>query len=98
MWDSAEEVTSVRHGQNPSDGWGRYAVPDFRSALEPGGFTHSRKPLARFSAARYRSRPRKLTTEEVTTVRALAATKSLRSLAADFGVSHETIRATLGKD
>jgi DeoR/GlpR family transcriptional regulator of sugar metabolism len=28
-------------------------------------------------------------------IRALAGTRSLRALAADFGVSHETIRAVL---
>ena len=38
---------------------------------------------------------RKLTVEQHAAIRALAATKSLRSLAADFGVSHETIRAVL---
>ncbi len=77
---------------------GRFAVPDFRSALEPGGFALPRKPSGALVGPRYRSRPRKLTPDEVTRVRALAATKSLRSLAADFGVSHETIRATLGKE
>jgi hypothetical protein len=33
-----------------------------------------------------------LADEERTAIRALAMTKSLRSLAADFGVSHETVR------
>jgi hypothetical protein len=36
-----------------------------------------------------------LTAEQESTIRALAATRSLRSLAAEFGVSHETIRAVL---
>ena len=40
-------------------------------------------------------RQRKLLPEQVTTIRALAGSKSLRALAADFGVSHETIRALL---
>jgi hypothetical protein len=40
-------------------------------------------------------RARRLTTADEAAIRALAATKSLRSLAADFGVSHETVRAIL---
>ena len=40
-------------------------------------------------------RHRKLSPAEEADIRALAATKSLRSLAADFGVSHETVRAVL---
>ena len=46
--------------------------------------------------AAYRSpRQRKLTVEQEIAIRAVAATKSLRSLAADFGVSHATVRAVL---
>ena len=44
------------------------------------------------SGARYSVRARKLTPAEESTLRALAATRSLRALAADFGVSHETVR------
>jgi hypothetical protein len=40
-------------------------------------------------------RQRKLLPEQITTLRALAGSKSLRALAADFGVSHETIRSVL---
>ena len=47
------------------------------------------------SGARYSLRARRLTSIEESTIRALAATKSLRSLAADFGVSHEMVRAVL---
>jgi len=36
-----------------------------------------------------------LTLSQESEIRALARTKSLRSLAADFGVSHETVRAVL---
>ena len=42
---------------------------------------------------RYSSRALKLSPAEESAIRALSATKSLRSLAADFGVSHETVRA-----
>ena len=42
---------------------------------------------------RYSLRARKLTAVEEATIRALAATRNLRSLAAEFGVSHETVRA-----
>ena len=64
----------------------RVAVPDFRtlSRRRPGG-----------SGVRYSVRARKLTPAEESTIRALAATKSLRSLATDFGVSHETVRTVL---
>jgi hypothetical protein len=44
---------------------------------------------------RYRARARRLTPEQEASIRALAATKSLRELAAEFGVSHETIRSIL---
>ena len=62
----------------------RVAVPDLRS--------RSRHPRCG-SGVRYSVRARKLTPTEEAAIRALAATKSLRALAADFGVSHETIRA-----
>ena len=39
-----------------------------------------------------------LPADQVATIRALAGTKSLRSLAADFNVSHETIRTALRKE
>ncbi len=44
------------------------------------------------SGVRSSLRARTLTPAEESTIRALAATKSLRSLAADFGVSHRTVR------
>ena len=47
------------------------------------------------SGGRYRCRTRKLTPAEEAAIRALVGTRSLRTLAADFGVSHETIRAVL---
>ena len=40
-------------------------------------------------------RQRKLSPEQEGAILALAATRSLRALAADFGVSHETVRAVL---
>jgi hypothetical protein len=42
-----------------------------------------------------RNRARRLTREQELAICALAATKSLRALAADFGVSHETIRTVI---
>ncbi len=39
------------------------------------------------------ARVRKLSLDQESAIRTLALTKSLRSLAADFGVSHETVRA-----
>jgi hypothetical protein len=47
---------------------------------------------------RYRHRPRKLTAADEAAIRALAGTRSLRALAADFGVSHETVRAIILAD
>ncbi|CAA9552482.1 MAG: hypothetical protein AVDCRST_MAG49-1878 [uncultured Thermomicrobiales bacterium] len=38
-----------------------------------------------------------LTPEQEAAIRALAGIRSLRSLAAEFGVSHETVRAALRK-
>src|SRR5687768_3972727 len=40
-------------------------------------------------------RQRKLSTEQEAVIPTLAGTKSLRALAAEFGVSHETIRTVL---
>jgi hypothetical protein len=50
------------------------------------------------SGARYGGRARKLTLEQESAIRALTGMKSLRSLAAQFGVSHETIRAVVRQD
>ena len=44
------------------------------------------------SGLRYSQRPKGLSSADEATIRALAGTKSLRSLAAQFGVSHETVR------
>ncbi len=46
-------------------------------------------------SAYQRARPRRLSPAEREAVRALAPDRSLRELAAGFGVSHETIRAVL---
>ena len=40
-------------------------------------------------------RRRTLSPEQEGAIRALAGTRSLRSLAAEFGVSHETVRSVL---
>ena len=61
----------------------RVLVPDLRPRC-PG--------VVCGSGLRYARRARRLTPTEESKIRALAATKSLRSLAADFGVSHETVR------
>jgi hypothetical protein len=58
-----------------------------------------RPPLrvaGRSKRATYRSpRQRKLSTEQVEVIRADAGNRTLRELAAEFGVSHETIRTVL---
>ena len=75
------------------EGRSRIPFPDLRT--EPAA--HPRWP-SRWDAPshpRYRARARKLTAEQETTIRALSRSRSLHSLATDFGVSHETIRAAV---
>ncbi len=70
----------------------RFLVPDLRAvtSTDPRFVSpSSHEPPLRH---RYGYRLRKLTSADEASIRALAKTKSLRSLAADFGVSHETIR------
>ncbi len=64
----------------------RITLPD----LHPRQHRHRCGP-----GVRYSSRARRLTVAEEAAIRALAQTKSLRSLAANFGVSHETVRTAL---
>jgi hypothetical protein len=53
-------------------------------------------PVGKSGRATYRARrARGLTLAQEAEIRMLAGTRSLRSLAADFGVSHETVRAVL---
>ncbi len=47
------------------------------------------------SRLRYARRARKPTPAEEAAIRTLAQRKSLRSLAADYGVSHETVRRVI---
>jgi hypothetical protein len=70
-------------------------VPIFDFRMDP--LTSTRWPASGEAPTprRYRARARRLTSDQEAAIRALAATKSLRALAADFGVSHETIRAVL---
>ncbi len=64
----------------------RLAVPDLRPR---------RRRAICGSGIRYAVRGRKLTSEQDARIRALAHMKSLRSLAAVFAVSHETIRGVI---
>ena len=86
---------SVQHLQNLLGTPLRVPFPDLRPgaprAAAPRCDTRSRP--GGLAPRRYLQRPRKLTPAQVSAIRALAATRSLRSLAADFGVSHETVRA-----
>jgi hypothetical protein len=74
----------------------RVAVPDLRVRSTPS----PRWPSQREATARprYQVRARKLTPDQEALIRALAVNKSLRGLAAEFGVSHETIRAVVRQD
>jgi hypothetical protein len=82
---SASSILSECHSRIP--------FPDLRTESTPSPRWPSRRDTA--SHPRYRYRARKLSADQESTIRALAATRSLRALAAEFGVSHETIRAVL---
>jgi hypothetical protein len=71
----------------------RIQIPD----LGPCVSQSCRWPLRRCGTPRprFRARVRKLTIEQVAAIRPLAETQTLRTLDAEFGVSHETIRTTL---
>ncbi len=64
----------------------RVAVPDLRPRCRRG---------ACGSGIRYSVRDHKLNLDLEVTIRAIGATRSLRALAAEFGVSHETVRVVL---
>ncbi len=59
----------------------------------------ARRTVGGSSRAPYsRQRSQRLSPEELAAIRSLALTKSLRSLAAEFGVSHETVRAVIQRE
>ena len=64
----------------------RLVVPDLRPR---------RRRASYGSETRYSAQGQKLTPEDEAHIRAFAGTRSLRSLAAEFGVSHETVRSVL---
>ncbi len=70
-------------------------IPDFRPAPVYTPRWSARSQRNQPTAHRYARRPCKLTPAQESAIRALAQTRSLRSLAADFGVSHETVRAVI---
>src|SRR5262245_42749146 len=76
----------------------RYRVrfPDLRTTSPTEPRWAPRRSVS--TPPRYRARARKLTLDQEATIRALAASKSLRALATDFGVSHETIRAVVQQE
>ncbi len=68
--------------------------------LPAGALVIAQRPPLRLAGrskrATYRSpRPRKLSPEQVETIQAEAGNRTLRELAAEFGVSHETVRKVL---
>lgn len=79
-----------------TDGRSGVPFPDLRTELA----LDRRWPSHRDASActRYHSRVRELTSQQEATICTLAATRSLRSLAAEFDVSHETIRAVVRQD
>ena len=94
--DSLVEGLLIRpHRVLPGLAGGQRRVPvrDFRLGCPNAPRWPSRRESS--SALRYCARARKLTAEQESAIRSLAGTKSLRSLAAEFGVSHETIRVVI---
>jgi hypothetical protein len=72
----------------------RVAVPDLRPASPPLIPRWSRiSRTEKHPSPQTQKQAHRLTLEQEQAIRALAGTRSLRSLAADFGVSHETVRA-----
>ena len=73
----------------------------FRGCILPvDGLAFAQPPPLRLSgkslrASYHEPRKRKLTAEQEAAIRAEAGARSLRELAADFGVSHETVRVVL---
>jgi len=55
-------------------------------------------PMQGDRSRRNHARPRKLTPDQAAAIRASAAARSPRSLAGEFGVSHETVRGTIIRD
>ena len=93
------EATGITYASSiRPDGRCRIPFPDLRADPAPDVRWASRRDES--TRSRYRARTRRLTAEQESTIRALVATRSLRSLAAEFGVSHETIRAVVrqGRD
>jgi DNA invertase Pin-like site-specific DNA recombinase len=71
----------------------RMLIPDLRARASGTRRWPSRQ--APSVEPRYRVRARRLTSEQERSIQALAAMRSLRELAAEFGISHETIRTVL---
>lgn len=88
---------SVPHLQNLFCGSVRVPFPDLQLGT-PGRCVSRRSDCSQPDGSaprRYRTRPCKLTPDREAAIRALAVTWSLRALAAEFGVSHETVRSVL---
>jgi hypothetical protein len=71
----------------------RIPFPDLRSGPTPAPRWPSRRDEP--ARPRYCARARKLTPEQEAAIRSEARNRTLRDLAAAFGVSHETIRTVL---
>ncbi len=81
------EATGVARAHAPNarvSSWWRYRPLGERLGVQP--------------CAVLRQRSQRLSPEELAAIRSLALTKSLRPLAAEFGVSHETVRAVIQRE
>jgi hypothetical protein len=84
VWLCAKEDGLRCHARTTATGFMLVGLPPARKTVGKSG----RAPYAR-------QRARRLSEDERAAIRALFGTRSLRSLAAEFGVGHETVRTIL---
>jgi hypothetical protein len=92
-FERAEAVWIGSTSSIPPERRCRIPFPDLRTEPTPDRRWSSRRDSS--TPLSYRARARKLTAEQEAAIRALAGTKTHRSLTVEFGVSHESVRATL---
>ena len=84
----------MRSGANGGPNWLRSRARTIRPGFVVVGLPPARRAVGTSGRAPYQRRPPgRLSDNERRAIRPLAATRNLRSLAAEFGVSHETVRA-----
>lgn len=97
---SAERTTAVAAMPRPRSMSGSDGLSCHGCILPPGALVIAapppRSPVGRSGRESYREpRARKLSAEQADAIRADGGGRSLRDLAGEFGVSHETVRSVL---